>query len=71
MNDVKQKLIDDPDFVFLRRFDYSMKKVLERYPDGLPEKLISQALMLSEEEVEALYQETLSFFRKEMKVEAQ
>jgi hypothetical protein len=71
VNDVKQKLIDDPDFVFLRRFDYSMKKVLERYPDGLPEKLISQALMLSEEEVEALYQETLSFFRKEMKVEAQ
>lgn len=33
-----------PDYILLKRFEYSAEKALRKYPDGLPENLVAQAL---------------------------
>lgn len=70
-----KNLIDtDPDFVNLKKFDFSLKKCLEyytpeKYPDGIPTKIIAQALALTEEEVSDLYLSVVQKLRQIMKVE--
>ncbi len=54
-------LIDtDVDFIAIRRFDFSLKKLLERYPDGVPTRIICTALQMDETQVEDMYQELLA-----------
>jgi hypothetical protein len=33
-----------PDFILLKRFDFSLEKALKKHPEGLPENLVAQAL---------------------------
>jgi hypothetical protein len=64
------KRIDtDPDFIYCKRFDNSLEKCLDRHPDGAPTKLIAQALMMTEEQVEELYTGVVQKLRKIMKIE--
>jgi hypothetical protein len=49
------RLDTDPDFVLLKRFGYSLKRVLERYPDIVPDDIIAQALGITAPEVEFRY----------------
>lgn len=53
--EVKRRLAEEPDFVHLRRFDYSLAKVLERYPEGCPTRLIAQALFVTESDIDTTY----------------
>lgn len=62
------KLLEDEDHVLLKRFNFSLKETLERYPDGVPEHLIAQALNLEEGEVAELYQDVVEKLRAIMKV---
>lgn len=48
---LEEKLHNDNDFILLKRFDYSLKKFLERNPNGATNKIIAQALGLTEAEV--------------------
>lgn len=61
MNDknIKERIDTDPDFINIKRFEYSLDKLLDRYPDGVPNRIICQALQLSEQEVEDLYQSVI------------
>lgn len=60
------RLYTDPDYIALKRFDYSINKLVERYPDGAPPKLIAQALLITEEEVEEIYQGIVLKLREAM-----
>lgn len=60
---------DSKDFVCLKRFDYSLKKLLLRYPDGVPDKIISQALMIPEEYVPQLWDDIIARLRVKVKSE--
>jgi len=62
-SEVKQKLYMDSDFIAIKRFDYSLKKLLQKYPEGVPPKIIAQALDLSEPELESLTTATLAKLR--------
>lgn len=66
--EVKWKILSEPDFVNLKRYDYSVEKVLERFPDGAPVKLIAQGLMMTEPEVEELLQSVIQKLRASLKV---
>lgn len=66
--DWKKRVAEDPDFIALKRFDFSMKKLLERYPEGCPDKVIAQALCIAEVEVEELYQKAVIQLRMIMGV---
>ena len=62
----RQMLYEDPDFIALKRYDYSLTKLMERYPDGCPDRIIASALMITEDDVEALHQEIVRKLRKAM-----
>lgn len=68
-DDIKKKLRKDPEFVFSKRYDYSIVKLEERYPDGAPNNVIANVLMLSEAEVEEEYQRVVVKMRGSMGVE--
>lgn len=62
-DEVLRKINSDPDFVYLKRFDYSLAKVLERFPEGAPDHTIAKALMMTPEDVEATYQRIVAKLR--------
>lgn len=70
-----QALVEtDPDFVAIKRFDYSLKKLMAKYPpdkhpDGVPTKIVAQALMITEDEVEELYESVILKLRQALKVD--
>lgn len=68
-DEAKKKIEGEEDFVYLPRFNFSISKALERYPEGLPtNKLIAQALLVTEDEVEVLYKKAVRHLRRLMKV---
>ncbi len=68
-NEAKQLIETEPDFVYMKRFDYSLNKLMERYPDGAPTKVIAQAMMMTEDEVEELYEAVIIKMRAALKVD--
>jgi hypothetical protein len=65
-----QGLIEfDPEYVYLRRYDFSVSKVLERYPDGAPDHIIAQALLCTEDDVQRIYQSAVTKLRDHLKVD--
>lgn len=53
----------------VRRFDFSLKRLLERYPEGCPQRLIAQALFVSEADVARMYAEVVAKLRQSMGVQ--
>lgn len=52
----QQRLLEnDPDYILLSRYDNSIDTLLERYPEGAPDRIIGQALGVSEAEVQEMY----------------
>lgn len=39
-----ERIDTDPDFILLKRFNYSATEALKRHPEGLPDNLLAQAL---------------------------
>jgi hypothetical protein len=68
-SEIRKKIESEPDFVNLKRYDFSLEKLLDKFPDGVPNKMIAQALLMTEEEVEKIYQQVVLKLRKEMKVD--
>lgn len=54
--EVIRRIHEEEDFVNLKRFEYSLAKVQERYPNGAPDKTIANALLLNEEDVQIIYE---------------
>lgn len=67
--EAKTKIETDADFIYCKRFNNSLEQCLDRYPDGAPEKVIAQSLMMTEEEVRDVTEATVQKLRKIMKVD--
>lgn len=63
-NKIYKKIHEDPDFVLLKRYDFSIKRVTERFPEGASDRIIAQALGISEEEVNELYNAIINKLKK-------
>jgi hypothetical protein len=50
----------------MSRFDNSLAKALERYPDGAPDHVIARALGITEADLERKYLEIVAKLRKEV-----
>jgi len=59
-DEIKLKIETDPVFINIKRFDYSIENLIDRYPDGAPLRLIAQALNMTEEEVQETYNNVLT-----------
>ncbi len=60
MDTTERKLKKDPDFVVAPRFGNSLQRLIERFPEKVPDDVCAKALNLLPEEVEQLYQKTVT-----------
>lgn len=59
-----ERINTNDDFIAIKRYDYSLKKLLDRYPEGCSDKVIAAALGINEEEVENEYQQIVVKLQK-------
>jgi len=67
--DVKKKILEDRDFINIKRYDFSLKKLLQSYPDGVPEELICRALDMTPKEAHDTYLRCVAKLKSSMKVD--
>jgi hypothetical protein len=67
--EAKLLVANEADFVYLKRFDFSLSKLVERHPTGVPDRIIAAALMVTEDDVRDMYEEIVLKLRQTMKVE--
>lgn len=65
----QKRLDEDPDYINSKRFEYSLQNLLERYPEGCPDRIIANCLGLDEEDVEALYNKVVDKLKQRIGVE--
>lgn len=68
-DDIVAKIKEDPDYVDLKRFNYSLKEAMARYPDGVPDRIIASGLRMSLEELNQTYANIVKKLRIAMKVD--
>lgn len=66
--EAKKKIESEPDFIYNKRFEFSLEKCLERYPDGAPPRIVAQSLLMTEDEVEETTRHVVQKLRTLMKV---
>lgn len=49
--EIRKRVLEEPTYVNAKRFDNDLASLEERYPDGCPDHVIAQALVLSVHEV--------------------
>lgn len=68
IDEKKIKILQDEDFVDCPKFKNSIKKIKEKNPDGIDDKLIAEMLLLTPEELEILYLNSLQKIRKHLDI---
>jgi hypothetical protein len=66
--EVQMKIQEDPNFVYLKRFEHSIDRLEVRYPDGCPDHVIAQALLITEDDVVSQYNAIVLKLRRLMGV---
>tara|TARA_R100000951_G_scaffold115132_2_gene122213 strand:+ start:1252 stop:1461 length:210 start_codon:yes stop_codon:yes gene_type:complete len=51
----KRKINEEEDYIDYPKFKNSIKKLIDKYPDGVENDVIAKVLNLTEEEVEKTY----------------
>ena len=64
--DTKSKIETEEDFINYPKFSNSLKKLVAKYPDGVEDSVIAKVLMLTEEEVQALFKKYVEETRKRL-----
>lgn len=64
---LRKKIQEDPDFVYCPRLGNSLKKLVDKHPDGIDDERIEKVLLMSAKEVEAIYNSALEKLRKSVK----
>lgn len=66
---IKKKIMEDEDFVYCPRLGNSLSKLIEKYPDGVDDERIQKILLLSEKEVNEIYESAIKKLRDALKDE--
>jgi hypothetical protein len=66
--EAQARIADDPGFVALKRYDYSLDALMDQFPDGCPDKVFAAALLVTEDDVAVLKAQVLEKLRAAMKV---
>lgn len=62
-----KKILEDDDYVRCPKFSNSLNKFTQKNSEGVENSTIARLLMMSEEEVEKIYQEAVAVLREAMK----
>lgn len=63
---MNKKIMEDEDYIHAPKFGNSLNKFLAKNEKVLENRSIARLLLISEEEVEKLYEESIVELRKEM-----
>ncbi len=63
-------LQEDETFIYSKRFEFSIEKLEARYPDGCPDRLIANVLLITEDDVEEHYQRIVRLLQAHMGVDS-
>jgi len=66
-NSTKDKILNNPDYIYAPRYKNSLKNIIESNPEGLDNKAIAKVLLITEEEVEQLYAKAVVSLQKALK----
>jgi hypothetical protein len=64
---IMQKIKEDPDFVKCSKHGNSLIKYLSANPGEIKDKTIARLLMVSEEEIEKIYQEAIDLLKRDVR----
>lgn len=60
---LKKKIMDDPDFIYCPRLGNSLVKLVNKHPDGIDDERIEKVLLMTNKEIDAIYQSALEKLR--------
>ena len=66
-SEMLKRILEDDDYVRCPKFSNSLNKFTQKNSEGVENSTIARLLMMTEEEVEAKYQEAIAMIREEMK----
>jgi hypothetical protein len=66
-DEIVRRLLSEEDFVFAPRYQNSLKALVEKYPDGVPDKIVAQALQIDVEEVPEAFARTVAKIKKQIR----
>jgi DNA-directed RNA polymerase specialized sigma24 family protein len=61
-----KRILQEEDYIRCRKFSNSLNEFLSRNFDGVKNSTIARLLMMSEDEVEKIYEEAIAKLRKSM-----
>lgn len=65
-DDIKKKILEEEDYIRSPKHNNSLNKFLVKNPEGAEDATIARVLMISEEEVQKLYEESINMLRESM-----
>ena len=68
MEEKKHKLTNEEDYIDCIKFNNSIKKLIEKNPEGVDDETIAKVLNLTVEEVEQIYQSAIKKLQKSLKI---
>jgi hypothetical protein len=68
-DEARERIAVEPDFIFLKRFDYSLAALVNKYPGGVPNRVVAAALMVTEDDVDDIYENIILKLRDILKIE--
>lgn len=64
----QRKIKEEEDYIDYPKFKNSIKKLIDKYPDGVDKEVIAKVLMMSEDEVAATYKSAIAKLQKSLGV---
>lgn len=66
-DEIIKRLVTEEDFVFAPRYQNSVKVLIEKYPDGVPDRIIAQALQIDVSEVTEAFDRAIAKIKKQIR----
>jgi hypothetical protein len=68
-DEARERIATEPDFIFLKRFDYSLASLVQKHPGGVSNRVVAAALMVTEDDVDDIYENIILKLRDIMKID--
>lgn len=62
----KALLENDPDFLYSKRYNYSLAELKRRHPEGCPDRMVAAVLLITEDDVAERYARIVQDLREEL-----
>ena len=62
--EMRYKIVNDPDWIFSKKNDFSLEKLKERYPEGCPDRIGASVMRLSLEDFQREYEQIVAKLRQ-------